>query len=294
MKLASLRTDAGIVAAAVVDDEVVDLSIAAPELPNDVVAILTLGPAGADAVARAIAGGKGRRPLDLRELESPVQNPPKFIAIGRNYLEHVKEIGEELPKDPTVFSKWNNTIAAPFADVPLPAVSDRLDFECELGVVIGRRARHVSEAHAPLVIAGYTCINDYSVRDYQMMGGQWVLGKSFDGHGVIGPWIVTPDEIDPHNLPIRTIVNGETRQSSNTKNLIFTVERLIAHLSGAMTLEPGDLIATGTPGGVGVMEGRYLAAGDVVRVEIDGIGAIENRVVPEPAPVEAIGAFATL
>ncbi|WP_403022761.1 fumarylacetoacetate hydrolase family protein [Salinibacterium sp. GXW1014] len=294
MKLASLRTDAGIVAAAVVDDEVVDLSVAAPELPNDAVAILISGEAGAEAVARAIASGKGRRPLNLSELESPVQNPQKFIAVGRNYLEHVKEIGEELPKDPTVFSKWNNTIAAPYADVQVPAVSDRLDFECELGVVIGRRARHVSEANAPLVIAGYVCINDYSVRDYQMMGGQWVLGKSFDGHGVVGPWIVTPDELDPHNLPIRTIVNGETRQSSNTKNLIFTVERLIAHLSGAMTLEPGDLIATGTPGGVGVMENRYLAAGDLVRVEIDGIGAIENRIVAEPTPVEFIGEPAAL
>ncbi|MFJ6651398.1 fumarylacetoacetate hydrolase family protein [Microbacterium sp. NPDC091313] len=293
MRLASLRTDAGIVAAAVVDNEVVDLSVAAPDLPTDVVAILALGPAGADAVARAIDSGEGRRPLDLSELESPVQNPQKFIAIGRNYMEHVAEIGEEMPKDPTVFSKWNNTIAAPFADVQLPAVSDRLDFECELGVVIGRRARHVSEENAPLVIAGYTAINDYSVRDYQMMGGQWVLGKSFDGHGVVGPWIVTPDELDPHNLGIRTIVNGETRQSSNTKNLIFTVERLIAHLSGAMTLEPGDLIATGTPGGVGVMENRYLGAGDVVRVEIDGIGAIENRIVAEPSPAESIGEYAT-
>lgn len=289
MKLAHLRTTDGIVAVAVVDDEVVDLSIAAPQLPKDAVDILTLGPQGSEAVAAAIASGEGRRPLNLAELESPVQNPPKFIAIGRNYMEHVTEIGEELPTDPTVFSKWNNTLAAPFADVQLPAISDRLDFECELGVVIGRQARHVSEENAPLVIAGYTCINDYSVRDYQMMGGQWVLGKSFDGHGVVGPWIVTPDEIDPHNLPIRTIVNGETRQSSNTKNLIFTVERLISHLSGAMTLEPGDLIATGTPGGVGVMEGRYLKAGDVVRVEIDGIGAIENRIVQEPAPVEFIG-----
>lgn len=294
MKLAALRTEAGIVAAAVTHDEIVDLSIAAPELPNDVVEILMLGEAGADAVARAIAGGEGRRPLVLSELESPVQNPQKFIAIGRNYMEHVTEIGEDMPTDPTVFSKWNNTIAAPFADVQVPAVSDRLDFECELGVIIGRRARHISEENAPLVIAGYTCINDYSVRDYQMMGGQWVLGKSFDGHGIVGPWIVTPDEIDPHNLPIRTIVNGETRQSSNTKNLIFTVERLIAHLSGAMTLEPGDLIATGTPGGVGVMEGRYLSAGDVVRVEIDGIGAIENRIVAEPAPVEFIGDLAAL
>jgi 2-keto-4-pentenoate hydratase/2-oxohepta-3-ene-1,7-dioic acid hydratase in catechol pathway len=288
MKLASLRTDDGVVAAAVVGDEIVDLSVAAPELPRDVIAILAAGPAGADAVAAAIASGAGRRPLDLSALESPVQNPGKFIAIGKNYLEHVKEIGEDLPTDPTVFAKFGNTVAGPFADVERPAVSDKLDFECELGVVIGRTARHVSEANAEQVIAGYTVINDYSVRDYQMRGGQWVLGKSFDGHGVIGPWIVTPDEVDAANLPIRTIVNGEVRQNSNTANLIFSVPRLIAELSSALTLEPGDLIATGTPGGVGVMEGRYLVPGDVVRVEIDGIGAIQNTIVQEPAAVESI------
>ncbi len=289
MKLASLRTDAGIVAAAIVgDDVVVDLSIAAPQLPRDVVEILALGPAGTEAVQQAIDSGAGRQALDLGRLGSPVQNPPKFIAIGRNYIEHVKEIGEELPTDPTVFAKWNNTIAAPYADVQVPAVSDKLDFECELGVVIGRRAKHVSKENAASVIAGFTIINDYSVRDYQMRGGQWVLGKSFDGHGVVGPWVITPDEVDPHTLPIRTIVNGEVRQQSNTKNLIFDVYTLIAELSSAATLEPGDLIATGTPGGVGVMEGRYLAPGDVVRVEIDGIGAIENVIVQEPAPVEHI------
>ncbi|WP_106815061.1 fumarylacetoacetate hydrolase family protein [Microbacterium timonense] len=294
MKLASLRTEAGIVAAAVVGDEIVDLSVAAPQLPDDVVEILALGPTGAEAVQQAVESGAGRAPLDLQRLESPVLNPPKFIAIGKNYIEHVREIGEEMPTDPTVFAKWNNTIAAPYAEVQVPAVSDKLDFECELGVVIGRRAKHVSKENAASVIAGFTVINDYSVRDYQMRGGQWVLGKSFDGHGVVGPWVITPDEVDPHNLPIRTIVNGEVRQESNTKNLIFDVYTLIAELSSAATLEPGDLIATGTPGGVGVMEGRYLAPGDVVRVEIDGIGAIENVIVQEPPPVERIEAPSTL
>jgi 2-keto-4-pentenoate hydratase/2-oxohepta-3-ene-1,7-dioic acid hydratase in catechol pathway len=225
---------------------------------------------------------------------SPIPNPPKFWAIGMNYAEHVRETGKPFPEFPTVFAKMPNTVTGPYADVQRPAVSDRLDFECELGIVIGKRCRHVSRGHAAQVIAGFTVINDYSVRDFQMRGGQWVLGKSFDGHGVIGPWLVTPDEVDPHRLPIRTIVNGEVRQSSNTENLIFDCYRLIEELSSAATLEVGDVIATGTPGGVGVMENRFLVPGDVVRVEIDGIGHLENRIVQEGDPVEWIEGAATV
>ncbi|MFI5957353.1 fumarylacetoacetate hydrolase family protein [Cryptosporangium sp. NPDC051539] len=288
MRLATVSTENGPVAAAVVGDQIVDLTRAAPALPRTLAGILALGDVGLSAVKAAIESGAGRGPLLRESLLSPIPAPPKIWAIGLNYAEHVRETGKQFPEFPTVFAKMPTTIAGPYADVQRPAVSEQLDYECELGIVIGKRCRHVSPENAHKVIAGFTVVNDFSVRDYQMRGGQWVLGKSFDGHGVAGPWIVTPDEVDPHALAIRTIVNGETRQESNTANLIFDCYRLIAWLSSAATLEVGDIIATGTPGGVGVMENRFLVPGDVVRVEIDGIGHVENRIVQEPDAVEWI------
>jgi 2-keto-4-pentenoate hydratase/2-oxohepta-3-ene-1,7-dioic acid hydratase in catechol pathway len=154
--------------------------------------------------------------------------------------------------------------------------------------VIGRRCRHVPRSLAHEVIAGYVVINDYSVRDVQLRTSQWALGKSFDTHGVIGPWIVTADELDPHAPPIRTLVNGEVRQKSNTSNLIFDCFAQVELLSSICTLEPGDVVATGTPGGVGMASERYLVPGDRVRVEIDGIGAIENRIVQENPPDQPV------
>lgn len=288
MRLATVRTESGPVAVAVVGDEVVDLGKAAPGLPGTLTGILMLGQAGLDAVNAAVASGAARSALDTSALMSPIPHPPKFWAIGMNYAEHVRETGKPFPEFPTVFAKMPNTVTGPYVDVERPAVSDKLDFECELGIVIGKRCRHVSRERAHEVIAGFTIVNDYSVRDFQMRAGQWVLGKSFDGHGVVGPWLVTPDELDPHSLGIRTIVNGEIRQNSNTANLIFDCYKLIEELSSAATLEVGDLIATGTPGGVGVMEDRFLVPGDLVRVEIDGIGHVENRIVQEPAATEWI------
>ncbi|MGI5132432.1 fumarylacetoacetate hydrolase family protein [Pseudonocardia sp. CA-107938] len=288
MRLATVRTESGPAAVAVVGDEIVDIAKAAPGLPDTLVGVLELGQVGLAAIADAIASGSARSALDPSTLMAPIPRPPKFWAIGMNYAEHVRETKKPFPEFPTVFAKMPNTVAGPYVDVERPAVSDRLDFECELGVVIGTRCRHVSRENAHRVIAGFTVVNDYSVRDFQMRGGQWVLGKSFDGHGVLGPWLVTPDEVDPHRLPIRTIVNGEVRQSSNTENLIFDCYRLIEELSSAATLEVGDVIATGTPGGVGVMENRFLVPGDIVRVEIDGIGHVENRIVQEGEPVEWI------
>jgi 2-keto-4-pentenoate hydratase/2-oxohepta-3-ene-1,7-dioic acid hydratase in catechol pathway len=293
MRLATLSTESGPAVVAVVGDEVIDLRQADPALPATLAGILALGDGGLASVTRAVEGGTARRPLEASALLAPIPNPGKFWAVGMNYAEHVKETGKPFPEFPTVFAKMPNSVAGPYADVQRPAVSDKLDFECELGVVIGRRCKHVSREHASEVIAGFTIVNDYSVRDYQMRGGQWVLGKSFDGHGVMGPWLVTPDEIDPHGLPIRTIVNGEVRQSSNTANLIFDCYRLVEELSSAATLEVGDVIATGTPGGVGVMEGRFLVPGDVVRVEIDGIGHVENRIVQEDSATEWIDGAAS-
>lgn len=281
MRLASIHANGGAGTAAVVGDEIVDLAVAAPGLPADMAALLALGEPGVERVAAAIDSGAGRRPLSKTPLLAPVPRPPKFLAVGLNYADHVAESGQETPDFPTVFAKLPSCVTGPFSDVQRPLVSSQLDYEGELGFVIGRRCRHVPRDRADEVIAGYVVINDYSVRDFQLRTSQWILGKSFDTHGVIGPWIVTADEIDPQRLDIRTLVNGETRQSSNTSNLIFDCAAQVELLSSVCTLEPGDVVATGTPGGVGIATGRFLVPGDRVRVEIDGIGAIENRIVQE-------------
>ena len=212
------------------------------------------------------------------------ERPPKFLAIGLNYADHVAEAGLETPKLMTVFNKQSTCVTGPNDPVHLPRVSSALDYEGELGFVIGRRCRHVPKARAHEVIAGYLVVNDVSVRDWQLRIPTWTMGKSFDTHGPLGPWITTPDEIDPSGLRLRTWVNGELRQDSNTKQLIFDCAAIVEHLSTAFTLEPGDVIATGTPGGVGIAmkPPKLLKVGDVVRVEIDGLGTLENTVVAEP------------
>jgi len=185
------------------------------------------------------------------------------------------------------FNKQVSCVAGPYDPVHKPWVSDQFDYEGELGVVIGKRCRHVRAEEAGEVVAGYVVVNDLSVRDWQMRAPTHTLGKSFDTHGPFGPWLVTPDEIpDPHALRIRTWVNGELRQDSNTSLMIHRIEAMVAELSTAFTLEPGDILSTGSPAGVGGLMDppRYLNPGDLVRVEIESIGAIENRVIPEPRP----------
>ena len=289
MKLATLRRpDGSLTTAVVVGDEIVDLSVAAPDAPGEMSALLAAGPAALARVRDAAAGSAGREPLDRAALAAPVQRPGKFLAVGLNYADHIAESGAPTPEYPTVFAKTSSCVNGPFDDVLRPAISDELDYEGELGFVIGTRCRHVPRDLAHEVIAGYVIVDDFTVRDIQHRSGQWTLGKSFDTHGVIGPWIVTGDELgDPHSLPIRTLVNGELRQSSDTSNLIFDCFAQIEIISGICTLEPGDVVATGTPGGVGKALGKLLVPGDVVRVEIDGIGAIENRVVQEQLPADA-------
>jgi 2-keto-4-pentenoate hydratase/2-oxohepta-3-ene-1,7-dioic acid hydratase in catechol pathway len=228
-------------------------------------------------------GAAGVALADVRLL-APVERPPKFFAIGLNYADHVAEAHLETPEFPVVFTKLSSCVNGPHDDVQRPLVSDQLDYEGELGFVIGRRCRHVPRADAPGVIAGYLAVNDVSVRDWQLRTPQWTLGKSFDTHGPIGPWIATADEVrDPHALDIRTWVNGELRQQSNTSNLIHDCFALVELLSTVCTLEPGDIVSTGTPSGVGMLMDppQLLCAGDTVRVEIERIGAIENRVVDE-------------
>jgi 2-keto-4-pentenoate hydratase/2-oxohepta-3-ene-1,7-dioic acid hydratase in catechol pathway len=271
-------------AGVVVDDAVVDLAAAAPELPRDLVALLAAGPAALAQARQAAANARARLPLASVKLAAPIARPPKLLAIGLNYADHVAEAGLETPKLPTVFNKQSTCVTGPFDPVHLPRVSQALDYEGELAFVIGRRCRHLPRQRAHEAIAGYLVANDVSVRDWQLRVPTWTMGKSFDTHGPLGPWLTTADEIDPSGLRLRTWVNGELRQDSNTKQLIFDCAAIVEHLSTAFTLEPGDVVCTGTPGGVGIAmkPPRLLRVGDVVKIEIEGLGAIENPIVPEP------------
>jgi 2-keto-4-pentenoate hydratase/2-oxohepta-3-ene-1,7-dioic acid hydratase in catechol pathway len=292
MQLASFHTSAGVRPAVVAGDEIVDLAAADPALDAPLAELLGRGPGALRRMREIADAGTHRLPLAGVRLAPPVQ-PGKFFAIGLNYADHVAETGAEIPEHMTVFIKASSCVTGPYDPVERPAVSDFLDYEGELGIVIGRRCRHVRAQDAADVIAGYLIVDDVSVRDWQIQTPQWSLAKSFDTHGPIGPWIVTADELgDPHALGIRTYVNGELRQQSNTRQLIFDCFRQVEILSQACTLEPGDVIASGTPSGIAAMrEGQpWLKPGDRVRVEVDGIGAIENSVVQEDAGDRALAA----
>jgi 2-keto-4-pentenoate hydratase/2-oxohepta-3-ene-1,7-dioic acid hydratase in catechol pathway len=222
---------------------------------------------------------------DIRLL-APVL-PRKFLAIGLNYADHIGESGMEAPQFPVFFNKQVTCVVGPDDEVHMPRVSKLLDYEGELAIVIGTRCRHVPVESAREVIAGYTITNDLSVRDWQVRTPTMTMGKSFDTHGPIGPWIVTQDELgDPHDLAIRTYVNDELRQNGNTGEMIYDCYQQVAHLSEAFTLQPGDVIATGTPAGIGAVRQPFpdglLKVGDVVRIEIPGIGELCNTVVEEP------------
>ncbi len=283
MKLVTFSHQGATRIGVVAGEEVVDLAAAAPDLPQEMSAFLA---AGANALEQARSTSGPRLPLASVKLEAPVLRPPKFLAIGLNYADHVAESGIEKPKHPVFFNKQSTCVTGPYDPIHSPRASQALDYEGELAFVIGRRSRHVPKERAHEVIAGYLVCNDVSTRDWQFRAQTMTLGKSFDTHGPLGPWIVTPDEVgDPHSLGLRTWVNGELRQESNTKHLIYDCFDQVETLSTVCTLEPGDVISTGTPAGVGMaMDPRSrLEPGDVVRVEIERIGWIENPVIEEPA-----------
>jgi 2-keto-4-pentenoate hydratase/2-oxohepta-3-ene-1,7-dioic acid hydratase in catechol pathway len=223
------------------------------------------------------------RSLNSVQLLAPIPQPEKFIGVGLNYADHIAETGLETPTFPTLFNKQSSCVTNPDAPIYRPHISDKLDYEGELAFVIGQYCRNVSVEDAPQAIAGYTIVNDVSVRDWQIKSPTWTLGKSFDSHGPMGPWIVTADSLDPHNLELKTWVNDELRQHSNTRNLIFNCYQLVETLSSVCTLKPGDVIATGTCSGVGVkMKPRgYMKPGDQVTIEIQGIGRLRNPVEQE-------------
>jgi 2-keto-4-pentenoate hydratase/2-oxohepta-3-ene-1,7-dioic acid hydratase in catechol pathway len=265
-------------------DSIVDLAAEAPELPRDMIALLAAGAPAIERVRRAVASAR-RIPLSDIRLQAPILHPPEFLAIGLNYADHIAESKSRPPEFPVFFNKQITCVNGPYDPIHLPRVSKALDYEGELGFVIGRRCRHVPRDRAHEVIGGFLIVNDVSVRDWQMKAPTHTLGKSFDTHGPIGPWLVTPDEIgDPHSLELKTYVNGELRQHSNTRHLVFNCYAQLETLSTAFTLLPGTIISTGTPSGVGaaMSSPRFLKAGDIVRVEIERIGHIENHVIDEP------------
>ena len=222
-------------------------------------------------------------PLSEIEFLPVIERPGKVLAVGLNYKDHAKETGRDLPKVPMIFTKQSTSVLGHQGEIHKPKVSDAVDYEGEMAFVIGKKCRHISKEDALDVIAGVTICNDVSVRDWQIASPTFTMGKSFDTHCPIGPYIATMDEIsDIHNLKIKTYVNDELRQDSCTDQLIFDCFDLIEHITKAFTLEPGDIIATGTSSGVGVVLGKYLIPNDVVRIELENVGTLENKVVLEP------------
>lgn len=288
MKLARFTLEGATSVGVVRNDRVVALSRVAADAPATIRQVLAGGRPLRERIAAALAGlpADTGHPISAVRLEAPIPDARKYLAIGMNYQDHADEAakaGVAVPKNQLWFNKQVSCIAGPYDLVYKPRVSDKMDYEAEMGVVIGRTCRYVSEADARSVVAGYFVANDLTARDWQFQSPTFTLGKSFDTHGPIGPWITTDDEIeDPHNLMMRLWVNGELRQEQNTGKMIYNIWQQIHHLSQVMTLEPGDLIATGTCANVGIALGKFLQPGDVVKVEIDRLGHIENRVVEEP------------
>jgi 2-keto-4-pentenoate hydratase/2-oxohepta-3-ene-1,7-dioic acid hydratase in catechol pathway len=255
------------------------------KIPATMLEFLSVGPRALDAMQQQIDSGNGRIALDQVKLHAPVPRPGKYLGISLNYADHIAETGRDKPEYPGFFTKQSTCVIGPGDAIHRPKVSDKLDYEGELAFVIGTRCRHVPVDKARQVIAGFTIANDVSVRDWQFRSPTFTLGKSFDTHGPLGPWLVTGDEIaDPHNLNLKTWIDNELRQNANTRQMIFNCYEMVAYLSQAMTLEPGDVITTGTPSGVGVkMTPRgYMLPGQTARIEIEGIGALVNPVIEEP------------
>lgn len=270
---------------ALVANGIADLQRLRPDAPPDLRALIARWHAWQAPLQRSLANATADYTLAQVRLCAPLPNPAKLLGTGMNYADHIAETGAPTPTDQVWFSMPSTAINGPYDPIERPAVSDALDYEAEMVMVIGQRCRNVPVERAREVIFGYCVGNDVSVRDWQLRTSQVFLGKSFDTHAPFGPWITTADEIaDPHDLAIRCEVNGELRQASNTRHMIFNCDAQIAHLSQVMTLEPGDVIFTGTPAGVGLgfKPPRFLRDGDLVRIEIEKLGVLEARVKDGP------------
>ena len=279
MKLVSYATDAGPRVGCLDNGEV----IPTPGIPSmlDYLSDSSLK----STIEAALIGRIGAKPINEMNLLAPLPRPTKIIAIGLNYKDHVEETGREMPKAPVLFSKPPTATIGPEASIVIPNESSKIDYEVELGVVIGVSGRNIQEETALEHVGGYTVFNDISARDFQYRDGQWFRGKSFDTFAPMGPVLTLPDQIrDPQNLHLELRLNGKKRQDSSTANMVFSVAELIADISKVLTLEPGDVIATGTPAGVGFVakpKPVFLQPGDVVEAEIEGIGILRNPVVKD-------------
>jgi 2-keto-4-pentenoate hydratase/2-oxohepta-3-ene-1,7-dioic acid hydratase in catechol pathway len=285
MRLATIQTPSGPRAAVRHGDSYIDLHATDSALPESIRGLLAGGPE-----ALKVAGTTARRPDAVRvtargaKLLAPIPDPAKVVCVGLNYRDHAAESGAPIPKEPVLFSKYATALIGPDEPIVLPPVSQEVDYEAELVIVVGRKGRHLTKEAAAGYIAGYTIGHDVSARDWQLKkdGRQWMVGKTFDTFAPLGPELVTPDEVgDPHNLAIRLRLNGETMQDSSTKQMIFPAAEVVAYLSQVFTLEPGDLIFTGTPPGVGFARKPpvFLKGGDVVEIEIEKLGILRNPVV---------------
>jgi acylpyruvate hydrolase len=287
MKLMMFEKGKGAALGLVEGETVIDLGGADASLPKDLAGLIAAGPAALASVKAAAgkAPASAKQMLGTVKAALPIARPDKFICVGLNYALHAKEGGHPIPTYPSFFLRVPTSLTAPGASVLRPKASIQLDYECELTIVIGKGGRRIPEAQALDHVFGYTLFNDVSVRDFQRKTSQWMPGKNFDSTGPLGPWIVTADELPPgaSGLRIMTRVNGETMQDSNTSDMIFSTARIIALLSEFMTLEPGDLIATGTPSGVAHARKppAWMKAGDTVEVEVERIGVLSNPIVDE-------------
>ena len=269
-------------------DKVVDLTSLRSGAPTDIGEVLeAYGSQGLDALAAAAASApaSATRAVDGLTFLPPVSRPGKIVCLGLNYVDHAAEGGHAKPTYPSFFYRGSSSLIGHRAPIVRPPCSTQLDYECELVAIVGRKARHVKQADALAYIAGYSCFNDATIRDYQRKTGQWTIGKNFDGTGAFGPWFVSADELPPgaNGLKISTRLNGQTMQSAVTSDMLFPVAETIAILTECMTLEPGDLIVMGTPAGVGYARKPpvWMKAGDVVEVDIENIGVLSNPIADE-------------
>ncbi len=289
MKIVGFETQAGLRLGVIEGDQVIDLQETDAKAPNDLSEWLRrnngdLTPLS-DLARRAPAGA--RRPLAGLKFALPVARPGKIVCLGLNYLEHVKEgtQRDNIPKFPTIFMRCQTSLVAHLRPIIRPLMTETLDYEAELVVIIGRRAKHMTVANAYSCIAGYSCFNDGSVREFQRRTSQWDMGKNFDSTGGFGPWMVTADEVPPggKGLKIESRLNGQVMQSDNTDNMMFPIAETLADISQGMTLEPGDLVVTGTPSGVGFARKPpvWMKHGDVCEIEIEGVGLLRNPIEDE-------------
>jgi len=280
MRLVTYSTGNGPRAGIVLDGRVVSLEAVGY---LDVVSFLADGDR-AVAAAQGLQAGPDSPALDSVTLHAPIPKPDKFICIGLNYRDHAIESGMDIPELPTVFTKYPNAVCGPYDEIVLPSVSDQVDYEAEFAFVIGKTCKNVKKEDWQDVVFGYTCVHDVSARDYQLATSQWTIGKTFDTFGPMGPVLVSKDEIpDPHNVRISLDLNGETLQDSNTSQFVFDIPYLVEYLSTVMTLEPGDVISTGTPPGVGFARKPpvFMKPGDEAVVRIEGIGELRNRCISD-------------